>query len=223
MTIVVALADRGEPNGPAFDARATEAWTVLQSLQPRDAIDLMLSGQLLALHEMFADGTRDVLSGMADTMKQRSQSTLVAMCRVAQGHVDRLEKRGMQPYRAEVPAVQPRHQPAEAPVAEPAPPDSARPARPPVAAEENPAATPEPDPIAADPTPEEPSWLDAPHQEWVLETPAALLAEAQQQAAAGQPAEPAPPDPSREEADAFPFLNRSRGRMPEPALADAGD
>jgi hypothetical protein len=222
-TIVGALADRGDPSGPAFDTRAIEAWTVIQSLQPRDAIDLMLSGQLLALHEMFADGTRDVLRGMADTMKQRSQTTLVAMARVAQGHIDRLEKRGMQPYRTEVPAAQPRQQPAEAPAAEPAPPEAASPEQRPAAAEENPAATPEPVAIAAAATTGEPSWLDAPYQEWVLDTPAALLAEAKQEAAARRPVEPATRDTQRQEADALPYLNRSRGRTPEPALVNAGD
>jgi len=44
----------------------------------------MLTGQLVAFNELFADGTRDLLRGMVDTMKQRTQSSLVAMGRLTQ-------------------------------------------------------------------------------------------------------------------------------------------
>ena len=77
---------------------------VLQSFRPRDAIDLMLVGQLVEFHEILADGTRELLRGMTESpsVKQRTRSSLVAIGRVCLSYIDRLEKRGLEPHRAEI-------------------------------------------------------------------------------------------------------------------------
>ncbi len=133
-------------------AKSDDAETLIMSFQPRDAIELMLAGQIMIFHEMLADGARVVLHGVCGATKQRGQSTLVALGRLTQGHIDRLEKRGLQPHRTEVaaPHAEPR-QAARVPIAELADPPAAveaEAAPPPVAA---PPAVP-PHPTAAAPT-----------------------------------------------------------------------
>ncbi len=107
--VVGALADRGGSSIPEYDARAQESWKLIQSFRPRDSVELMLVGQLMAFHEMLADGTRDLLRGMTDSvsMKLRARSGLVAIGRVCLGYIDRLEKRGLEPHRAELAAPAP--------------------------------------------------------------------------------------------------------------------
>jgi hypothetical protein len=181
--IVRAISDRTGQTAAEYEAKAEDTWILIESFQPRDAIDLMLTGQLIAFNTVFADATRDVLHGMADTIKQRTQSSLIAMGRLTQGHLDRLAKRGSQPYQTEVAAPQPAQRPAptaKAPAAEP-------PHQPPVVATRP--ASPEPVPLQAlsdsqpppapEPTVSETSWQDEPYQESVRETPAALAAQQQ--------------------------------------------
>ena len=85
-------------------------------------VDLLLSGQLIAFNAVFADAAGTLLRGMEDTAKQQTMSSLVAMGRVTQGHVDRLAKRGNQPYLSVVAA-----QPTARPAVPPGPPPEARP------------------------------------------------------------------------------------------------
>ncbi len=112
--IVHAVCDRPNQTMADYEAKADATWALLESFQPRDAIDLLLSGQLVAFNAVFADATLRLLGGMDDTLKKQTLSSLVSMGRVTQGHVDRLAKRGNQPYRTEI----------EAPVAAAAPPKS---------------------------------------------------------------------------------------------------
>jgi hypothetical protein len=181
--IVTALSDRGQTDA-LYREKAAETWTVIQSFQPRDAIDLMLTGQLIAFNEVFADATRHLLRGMTESVRQRTQSGLVAMGRLTLAHVDKLEKRGIEPYRTEA-AQEQRATPAAA-AAPPEPPRAAAPAASPKAAPRPKAAAapppppppePEPTPPAAPPPAEEKSWLEEPYQEWLLETPAMLAAQ----------------------------------------------
>jgi hypothetical protein len=151
--IVQALSDRPGQTSAEYQAKAEDIWILIESFQPRDAVDLMLTGQLLAFNAAIADATRDLVRGAPDTIKQRTQSNLISMGRLTQGHLDRLAKRGSQPYRTEVASQQPA-QPVAA--ASPAPPE--------------PQTTP---PVA------ETSWLDESQQEWVIETPAAVAAKQQ--------------------------------------------
>ena len=152
--IVTALADRPGQTDAEYEAKANDAWTLILSFQPRDAIDLMLTGQVIAFNALFADGARDVLRGMVDTMKQRAQSSLVAMGRLTQGHVDRLEKRGIQPHRTEAaqqpekrdtpaaraPSAEPPQRPRAAASPEAAPRQAVSDARPPAAPDAHPPA-----------------------------------------------------------------------------------
>jgi hypothetical protein len=223
--VLRAVSDRGNQTEAQRAARSDDAETLIMSLQPCDAIDLMLSGQLVMFNELLADAARDVLRGMLDTMKQRSLSTLVAMARVTQGHVDRLEKRGIQPHRTEVAkpkaepaaAPPPTPEPAKCPVAAASPPaakasstpGAVKPAQPSAAAGQTSMIVPEP--ARSAPTTESPaaetSWLDAPHPEWRIEIPADL---AHRAAKAGAPEDLAPAKPA----------NRGNGvipaRIPEP-------
>jgi hypothetical protein len=151
-SIVRALSDRGDPSEAERLARGNQYLTLILSFLPKDATDLMLAGQTVVFNELLADGARDVLRGMMDTMKQRSQTTLVSMGRLTQGHIDRLAKRGNQPWRTEVATTE--AEPRKAPVAEPPQP-------------------PPPEEPAAEP---ESSWLDEPFVQWLVETPADLSA-----------------------------------------------
>jgi hypothetical protein len=167
--IIHALADRGEQTATEYQARADDAWTLLRSFQPRDTIDLMLTGQFISMNELFADTSRDILRGMPDSLKQRARSSAIAMGRLALAQVGELERRGIQPYRTETATEQRPDQTAKAPAAEPA--EKPQPAA---------AATPAPQPTPSEPAPpaEEPSWVDEPYQEYLKETPAMLAAAA---------------------------------------------
>ena len=147
MEIVHALSDRANQTTAEYEAKAEATWVLAESFQPRDVIDLLLSGQLLAFNAVFADATRGLLDGMEDTLKKQTLSSLVSIGRVTQGHVDRLAKRGNQPYRTEVAAPVRRRlgrMPWRLPITEP-------PSRPRVAA------TPRPAPGAAAPR-ARPTW-----------------------------------------------------------------
>jgi hypothetical protein len=186
---VRAVSDRGNQTEAQRAAKAHDAETLIMSFLPRDGIELILAGQVVMFNELLADGARDVLRGMIDTQKQRSLSTLVALGRVALGHVDRLDKRGIQPHRTELPAPQagltapqaePRATPAtEAPAPEPAknPLAAARvpavkPVSPPATTNPPPPTAPTPRTVTTEPETPETSWLDAPYQEWRVETQA---------------------------------------------------
>ena len=228
---LLAISDRGNQTEARRVGRSDDAETLIMSFQPRDAIDLMLTGQLVMFNEMLADGTRDVLRGMADGMKQRSLSTLVSAARTMQGHLDRLEKRGIQPHRTEIAAAETEARPAEAPRATPAPPPVTppRPAAKPIAAvvakpsQVAPARTTATAHLAAAPrAAAETSWLDAPHQEWRVETPADLVHQAVGALARAQPAKAAaavaratvPQDPA--------LPHQPTGYAPARATATAG-
>jgi hypothetical protein len=79
--------------------KADTAVMTTLAFQPRDVVELTLSGQIMLFNELLADGARDVLRGTVDTEKQRCRSSLVSMGRLVLRHVDRLERRGNQPYR----------------------------------------------------------------------------------------------------------------------------
>jgi hypothetical protein len=132
------------------------------SFQPRDVVDMQLAAQAVVFHELVADSARDVLRGMDDAAKARSLSALIGMGRLTEGHLDRLKKRGNQPYQTVIVAP-----PVEAPIETP------EPASPEIAP-----AAPEREPPYQRPVRPE-SWLDEPYQEWVLETPAILAARAE--------------------------------------------
>jgi hypothetical protein len=173
--IITALADRPGMSDAEYLPRAKDAEHLIRSFQPRDVIDMMITGQFLAINMLFASGARDVMQGMVDSTKQRSQASLVNMARLSLSQIVLLEKRGLRPYRAE--AADQQDQRAASP---------ARAAKPPKPAPE---AQAPPPPAPA----EEESWLDAPYQEWIIETPADLAAAAD----SVPPAEPAPsPEPA---------------------------
>ncbi len=204
--IVHAVSDRPGQGMEEYQAKADATWALLESFQPRDVIDLLLSGQLVAFNAVFADATNGLLRGMDDTLKKQTLSSLVSMGRVTQGHVDRLAKRGNQPYQTAIATPEPAAQPkpvAAAPAAgQPSPiaagPPVVPPAAPPsvaaapvaaapvaglapvAAPEASPHPAPTPAVRTAEPTPRsavaETSWLDEPYQEYVIETPGLLAA-----------------------------------------------
>ncbi len=112
------MADRGEQSTADYEARANDAWTLVQSFQPRDTIDLMLTGQFISMNELFADNAGDILRGMPDSLKQRARSSAVAMGRLALAQVGELERRGIQPYRSEAAPEQRPASAVKAPAAE---------------------------------------------------------------------------------------------------------
>jgi hypothetical protein len=162
------------------------------SFLPRDAVELTLCGQTVLFNELLADGARDLLRG-PEASKSRGRSSVINMGRLLQGHLDRLEKRGVEPHRTEFDAAREEVRPVAAkPVPAPAPAEveiaaaveptpviatPVPPSEPPAEAETAPpaaiAAADEQTPVA------ETSWLDAPFEQWVIETPAGLAAKAE--------------------------------------------
>ena len=106
--IVHALSDRPGYSDEQRETRATDTLNLIMSFLPRDAIDLTLCGQTVLFNEMLANSARDVMRGLVDTTKQKSLSGLVSMARVVQGNLDRLEKRGLVPARADLVAKEAR-------------------------------------------------------------------------------------------------------------------
>jgi hypothetical protein len=74
--IVAALADRSNLTEAQKQARAGDIWAVIGAFHPRDPLQIMLIGQALLFNEMLADGARDVLGGMVDTLKLRAVSNI---------------------------------------------------------------------------------------------------------------------------------------------------
>jgi hypothetical protein len=173
--IVRALADRAGQTEAQRQTRRDDAETFILSFRPRDAIELMLCGQSVLFNELLADGAKDVLCGMVDTMKLKSIGGLVNMARVVQGHVDRLDKRGIALAREPVVAAE-EEKPAA--VAEPCPVDEA----PPMAAAVEDETVARAAALASLLTGQaateaaETSWLDGPFEQWLVETPAEIAA-----------------------------------------------
>jgi hypothetical protein len=185
--IVRALSDRPGQTEAQRETRRGDAETFILSFRPRDAIELMLCGQSVLFNELLADGAKDVLRGMVDTMKLKSIGGLVNMARIVQGHVDRLDKRGIAPAREVVVAAEEKKPAA---VAEPCPVDEARPATVAAAVEDEtvaraaalaslltgPASTETAEWTREQAPAVETSWLDGPFEQWVVETPAEIAA-----------------------------------------------
>jgi hypothetical protein len=78
-SLISAMSGRGTPAEKA--ARARDLWAVVAACEPQDAIQTMLIGQALMFSELIADGGKDVLGGMMDTLKLRAQSNVNGMSR----------------------------------------------------------------------------------------------------------------------------------------------
>jgi hypothetical protein len=210
--IVHALSDRGGQTEARREEKADQFRSLILSFQPRDVVEAELAGQAVLFHEVLADSARDVLRGMDGTLKLRAISGLISMGRMVQGNIDRLEKRGNRPYRTETASAEEEIRPNPVVNA----PDAERPGRArPVAAASTKAT---PQPVATDPTPapetspavEETSWLDAPFEQWLIETPADLARQAELIASE---ATPAVKDPDRRDG-----TGTQATEPPEPAL-----
>ena len=88
--MVQALSDRGEPSEARRADNARAAMTVILSFLPGDVLQMMLAGQAAMFNALIADAGRDVLRGMADTLKLRAQTNVTGMGRVLSKHLDTL-------------------------------------------------------------------------------------------------------------------------------------
>ena len=70
--------------GQGGAAKAESVLNTILSMSPRDAPEMMFAGQMMLFNELTADGAKDVLTGMVDTLKLRAQSNIVAMNRALQ-------------------------------------------------------------------------------------------------------------------------------------------
>ena len=68
--IAAAIADRPQMTAERKATRIAEVWAVIDAFGPSDPLQIMLVGQTVMFNELLADGARDVLSGMTDTMKR---------------------------------------------------------------------------------------------------------------------------------------------------------
>jgi hypothetical protein len=85
--LISGIADRGNRTPADKAARTRDLWAVIAACEPQDAIQTMLIGQALMFNELIADGGKDVLAGMMDTLKLRAQSNVTGMSRVLHQHV----------------------------------------------------------------------------------------------------------------------------------------
>ena len=85
--LISGIADRGNRSPADKAARARDLWGVIAACEPQDAIQTMLIGQALMFNELIADGGKDVLAGMMDTLKLRAQSNVNGMSRSLHQHV----------------------------------------------------------------------------------------------------------------------------------------
>jgi hypothetical protein len=85
--LISGIADRGNRSPADKAARARDLWAVIAACEPQDAIQTMLIGQALMFNELIADGGRDVLAGMMDTLKLRAQSNVNGMSRALHQNV----------------------------------------------------------------------------------------------------------------------------------------
>jgi len=85
--LIYGIADRGNRSPADKIARARDLWAVIAACEPQDAIQTMLIGQALMFNELIADGGKDVLAGMMDTLKLRAQSNVNGMSRSLHQHV----------------------------------------------------------------------------------------------------------------------------------------
>ena len=85
--LISGIADRGNRAPADKAARARDLWAVIAECEPQDAIQTMLIGQALMFNELIADGGKDVLAGMMDTLKLRAQSNVTGMSRALHQHV----------------------------------------------------------------------------------------------------------------------------------------
>ena len=173
--IVHALSDRGGQSEAQYQAKADNFRTLILSFRPNDVVDLQLAGQTVLFNEVLAHSARDVLRGMDDAMKPRVIASLVSMGRLAQGHLDRLAKRGNTPHRTEAISVEQekiRTSLALARAAGPLEAPGPLAAMPPCSDPEMDAG--ETGERPPEPAAEETSWLDEPFVQWLVETPADL-------------------------------------------------
>jgi hypothetical protein len=85
--LISGIADRGNRSPADKAARARDLWAVIAACEPQDAIQTILIGQALMFNELIADGGKDVLAGMMDTLKLRAQSNVNGMSRALHQHV----------------------------------------------------------------------------------------------------------------------------------------
>jgi hypothetical protein len=189
--IIRAISDRGRRTEAERLARGNTALVQILSFVPYDAAQLMLAGQAVLFNEVLADSAQAVLRGMDDSVKLKSIAGIINLGRLTQGHLDRLKARGNVPHKTDVrapedqkidppaaerdtePARRPRPAAAPTPVAKAEPRAAAPTPRPPVVSPAVPSpAAPSPRASPAGPTEPETSWLDAPYDEWLIETPA---------------------------------------------------
>jgi len=108
--IVKAVSDRpGETPQQQFTRSLAVTHTIL-AFQPRDAIEAMLAGHCVLLHELIVDGVRDATGAATDTARRAARANLVAMDRAFGNNLTRLER-----YRKHHAAASPEANPADMP------------------------------------------------------------------------------------------------------------
>jgi hypothetical protein len=117
-------------SGAEEQKHANEAtMTLILSFMPHDVIQMMAAGQAVLFNALTADGARDILAGMIETMKPRARSGVVAMGRIVTKNLEMLSRlQGLlDPTALKTPPAEeaPPPRPKAMPCAEPPAPDAA--------------------------------------------------------------------------------------------------
>jgi hypothetical protein len=90
--VAKAIGERhGESRQQQFDRTQAAAHTVM-AFMPRDAVEAMISGHCVMLHEMMVDSVRDTLRGEATPAHRAARGRIVAMDKAFGNNLARLER-----------------------------------------------------------------------------------------------------------------------------------
>lgn len=86
----------GETEAHATTRTRTAIFSIMAFL-PRDALEMMLSGQVVMHNALIQDSARDILRGQTEALKARTKSTAVALSRLMLAHLSTLRRAQTRP------------------------------------------------------------------------------------------------------------------------------
>ena len=86
----------GETEARAMTRTRTTIFSIMAFL-PRDALEMMLSGQVVMHNALIQDSARDILRGQTEALKARTKSTAVALSRLMLAHLGALHRAQARP------------------------------------------------------------------------------------------------------------------------------
>jgi hypothetical protein len=86
-----AMCERPDENKQQQFTRTVASTHLILAMQPRDALEAMLAGQVVMLHTLMTEGVHDLLRGQVDRMRRGTRANIVAINKAFHVNLDRLE------------------------------------------------------------------------------------------------------------------------------------